>query len=143
MEESTKKLLEECSLGCKMAASSMEQVSKYITGDRLGDVIADYKEKHEQLGKKADHILQHVGEEPKEPGMAVSAYSWLTTEMKMKLNDDDAEISKIMMNGCNMGIQSISGFLNQYEDASQESKELARELVQTEESFMKDLKQFL
>lgn len=143
MEEATKKLLEECSSGCRMAVDSMEQVKKYITGDKMENVISDYKEKHKQLGERVDMMLRNGGSEPKEPGMAASAFSWITTEVKMKMNDDDSQISKLMMNGCNMGIQSISGFLNQYNDASQESKALARELVRTEESFMKDLKQFL
>lgn len=143
MEEATRKLLEECSEGCKMAVSSMDQVSKYVRGEKLESVIADYKQKHQKLEKKADAMLQRGGGEPKEPGMAASAFAWVTTEMKMKLNDDNSQISKLMMNGCNMGIQSISGFLNQYENASGESRALAGELVETEESFMKELRQFL
>lgn len=42
-----------------------------------------------------------------------------------------------------MGIQNISGAMNQYGGASADSKKIARELVQTEEAFMKDLKEFL
>ena len=48
-----------------------------------------------------------------------------------------------MMDGCNMGIQSVSEYLNQYPQASQESKSLAKKLVETEEMFMKELKKFL
>ena len=61
----------------------------------------------------------------------------------MKLNDDNSRISQILMDGCNMGIQNISGAMNQYGAASADSKKIARELVQTEEAFMKDLKEFL
>ncbi len=143
MEEATKKLLEECSQGCRMAVSSMDQVGKYITGDHMENVINDYKEKHQQLGRQADGMLKEEGKEPKQPGAAASAMSWITTEMKMKLNDDNSQISMLMMDGCNMGIQSISKALNQNEAASPESKTLARELVRTEEAFMQDMKQFL
>lgn len=143
MEESTKKLLEECSQGCRMAVSSMDQVSKYITGDHMENMITDYREKHRKLGSQADGMLKEEGAEPKQPGAAASAMSWITTEMKMKLNDDNSQISMLMMDGCNMGIQSISRALNQHGDASPESKALARELVRTEEAFMQDMKQFL
>ncbi len=143
MEEVTKKLLEECSLGCQMAVDSMNQVGKYVNGSRMEEVLSDYKAKHRRIGERVDEMLKSAGEEGKEPGMAASAFSWITTEVKMKLKDDDKQISKLMMNGCNMGIQSISGCLNQYTAADEKSRKLAEELVETEEKFMKELRQFL
>lgn len=143
MEEVTKKLLEECSQGCKMAVDSMNQVSTHVNGDKLKGVIEDYKDKHEKIGKKVDELLQKGGAGGKEPPMAASAFSWMTSELKMKMKNDDSQISKLMMDGCNMGIQSISGFMNEYVAASGESMALARELVHTEEDFMKELKSFL
>lgn len=143
MEEATKKLLEECSQGCKMAVSSMDQVGKYVNGSQMESVLSEFKEKHKKIGAKVDELLKKGGAEGKEPGAAASAFSWITTEVKMKVNDNDSQISKLMMDGCNMGIQSISSFLNQYSAASGESKKLAFELVETEESFMQELKQFL
>ena len=143
MEEVTRKLLEECSQGCKMAVGSMNQVCQHVNGSRLEDVILDYREKHEEIGKKADELLEAGGVAVKAPGAAATAYSWLSTEMKMRLNDDNSRISQILMDGCNMGIQNISGAMNQYGGASADSKKIARELVQTEEAFMKDLKEFL
>lgn len=143
MDQATKKLLEECSQGCKMAVNSMNQVSKYVTDRKLEQLITEYKEKHEKLDKKTESILKKNQVEVKEPKMTASAYSWVTTEMKLKMNNDSSQVSKLMMDGCNMGIQSIGGFLNQYVGASSESQSLAKELVRTEEEFMKELKQFL
>ncbi len=143
MEEATIKLLQECSQGCQMAVESMDQVSKYVTGDRMGSLITDYRRKHEQLGKRVDGMLKESGAEPKQPGMAASAMSWMTTEVKMKLKNDNSQISTLMMDGCNMGIQSISRTMNENAAASKESRGLAQELVRTEEAFMQDLKEFL
>ncbi len=72
-----------------------------------------------------------------------SAFSWLSTEMKMMFKDDNNQIAKIMMNGCNMGIQSISEDINKYSNASSESVSLAKKLVKAEENFMRDLERFL
>lgn len=143
MEEVTIKLLEECSKGCRMAVNSMNQVSGHVNGDKLGNVINDYKRKHEQLGKKADDMLTQGGASPKDPPLAASAFSWVTAEMKMKMKDDNSQISKLMMDGCNMGIQGISKAMNENAAASQESMALARDLVHTEEDFMRELKDFL
>lgn len=143
MDQATKNLLNECSSGCKMAVDSMNQVSKFVSEGKLKKVIEDCKEKHEQLDKKVSDLLKESGETEKQPGMAASAFSWMTTEIKMKLNQDDSQAAKLLMNGCNMGIQSISEMMNQNVCASKESCSLAQELVKTEEDFMKELEQFL
>ena len=48
-----------------------------------------------------------------------------------------------MMDGCNMGIQSVGKFLNQYDQATKESRRLAEKLLQDEEDFMGKLREFL
>lgn len=143
MDQATSSLLKECSSGCLMAVDSMNQVSRFVTDEKLEQILISYKKKHEQLEQKAAGLLKTAGEEVKQPGMAASAFSWITTEVKMKLKQDAAQVSKLMMNGCNMGIQSISEAINQNQCASKESRSLAEELVKTEEDFMKDLQQFL
>ena len=143
MEDVTRKLLEECSQGCKMAVGSINQVFPHVSDEKLENVMRGYKNKHEQIGKEVDEILKAEGAQGKAPGAAATACSGITTDVKMKMNDDNSKISQLMMDGCNMGIQNISGAMNQYENASGESMQLARKLVHTEESFMKELKEFL
>lgn len=143
MEEDTRKLLEECNSGCKMAVSSMEQIQDYVTNKELDQVIAKSKENHQKLEADSTKLLKELGEGQKEPGAMAAAFSWFTTEVKMLIKDDSTQIAKIMMNGCNMGIQSISEDLNKYTEASEESKALAKKLVKEEERFMKELKEYL
>ena len=61
----------------------------------------------------------------------------------MMMKDDDKQAAKIMMDGCNMGVQSICGFMNQYSGASKSSMEVAQNLVKTEERFREEMKAFL
>ena len=56
---------------------------------------------------------------------------------------DSRQIAKIMTDGCNMGIQSVSEYINKYPAASGDSVSLAKDLVKTEESFMKELREYL
>ena len=42
MDNSTKKLLEECSVGCKMGIESMEQVQHHVTDAGIAGVIEKY-----------------------------------------------------------------------------------------------------
>lgn len=69
-----------------------------------------------------------------------SAMSWITTEMMMTFNGDNHQAAKLMMDGCNMGIQSVCEYENKYESAS---KDTAHELVKIEKDFMEKMERFL
>ena len=143
MNEDTRKLLEECNSGCKMALGSMKQVKEYIQDEKIKKIVESYKQKHEQLEIESSNLLKGAGNSEKEPGVMASMFSWFTTEMKLMIEDDGHQIAKLMMDGCNMGIQSISEYQNKYKEASKEATELAKKLVKTEENFMQEMKQFL
>lgn len=143
MNEHTEKLLEECVSGCKMAIGSMNQVLEFIKEGEQWRVIECYKEKHEKIEREAGEMLHASGRREKKPSAAASVFSWFTTEAKMMMPDDAHQAAKIMMDGCNMGIQSISEHLNDYTEASNEAVKLAKELIHMEETFVKELKVFL
>ena len=143
MNEDTIKLLEECNAGCKMAIGSMNQVQEYVQDDELRQAIDKYKARHEKLEEESAGILEESGKQEKEPGVVASTFSWFTTEMKLMIDADNHQIAKLMMDGCNMGIQSISEFQNQYSEASKEAKEIAKKLIQMEEEFRKEVEKFL
>ena len=62
MEEDTRKLLEECNSGCKMAVSSMEQIQDYVTNKELDQVIAKSKENHQKLEADSTKLLKERAE---------------------------------------------------------------------------------
>ena len=72
-----------------------------------------------------------------------SAMSWLTTEMKLMIHENTSEISKNIMNGCNMGIQSIREQMSKYKTASEEAVKLANKLIKLEEDMFSDAKEFI
>ena len=143
MEDHTIGLLQECSQGCKMGIKSMNQVEEYVSGDKLKKVIDKCIEEHKTLESEADHLLMWHGQDSKPPEKLSAAMSWFSTEMKLMMNDNDKQAAKILMDGCNMGIQSVCGFMNQYSGASKSSMELAEKIVKTEDKFREELKAFL
>ena len=48
-----------------------------------------------------------------------------------------------MTEGCNMGVKSLSKYLNQYRAASEEAKGLCCELITLEEKLAKDIRCYL
>ncbi len=143
MEKQSVEILKECSVGCKMAIDSMNQIMEYVRDERLAKVIEAANQKHCKLEERATKALTSHGKCAEEPGKAIEAFSWLTTEMKMMIKDDSRQIAKIMTNGCNMGIQSIMAVINTNPQADAESMDIAKDIVKAEEEFAKELKPFL
>lgn len=143
MNEDSIKLLEECNTGCKMALKSLSQVGSYVMDTELLMLIEKYARKHDVIEVHSSELLIEAGKCDKEPGAMATAFSWITAEVKLLIKDDNHQITSILMNGCNMGIQSISECQHKYPGAEKKIMKLAYELVKCEEDFMKELKAFV
>lgn len=143
MNEDTINLLKECNAGCKSATNSMEQVQSYIENEKLKSIIDEYNDKHIKIGDECHQMLNVYHEEEKDPQVSAKAFSWISTEMKLMMNNDDHKIADIMIDGCNMGIKSVSGYINKYKTADKDSVDLAKKLVKVEQEFMNELLGYL
>lgn len=142
MDANTIELLKECNKGSKMAINNITQVLEKINSTDFATLVKGYNEEHKEIRDETSELLREYGKEEAEPGLMTSAFAYISTEFKTR-DDDDKEIAKILMDGCNMGIQSVSEYLNKYTDASPESIRVARKLVKLEEKFMSDVKEYL
>ena len=83
------------------------------------------------------------GADIKEPGVFAKMAAKLQTAMKMAVNDDQSQAAKLLTEGCNMGIETISGSLNEYRDADSKSVAIAERLRTLEEKMVGDLQPLL
>lgn len=143
MDEQTRKLLEECSIGCKMAVSSLKQISEYIKDSNLMKLVEDYISRHKELEDEAVSTLADSGNDAKDPGAVSSAFAWFTTEVKLTFNNDNSQIAKLLMNGCNMGIKTLGERMNTLNQADKNAHALAQKIIKTEQNLMKDLQPYL
>lgn len=139
----TVELLREVDSGCLMALNSIHQVQEYSMSDGMAKALQKYVTEHKEIGDKASQMLKEMGEPEKRPHPIATAMSWITTEMKMMIKDDNTQIAKLMMDGCNMGIQGIGEKISQFQQASDESVKLARKLIQVEEKMLSEIKEYL
>lgn len=143
MDEQTRKLLEECCSGCRMAVDSFSQVQEYVKDSQLRQLISDYTEKHRQLEEKAATLLKKSGNEEKAPGIMASTMAHVTTDVKLSFNSSNTQIAKLLIDGCTMGIKTLGEKSNQFAQAEKEACSLASEIIKTEEDLMKKLKKYL
>ena len=143
MNEDSINLLKECNAGCKSATNSMEQVEPFINNDELRSVIDKYNDKHIKIGDECHEMLNEMEESEKDPHTIAKVFSWVSTEVKLMVDDDSSKIAQLMVDGCNMGIKSVSKYIDQYKNASKEIMSLAKNLVKIEQEFMDDLLVFI
>ena len=67
----------------------------------------------------------------------------MKTNMKLGMDYSDQTIADLMTDGCNMGVKTLHKYLNQYEAADERSKDIAKKLINLEETLTLDIRQYL
>ena len=143
IEQDTIKLLRECDAGIKMGVSSIDDVIGYVDDDKLEDTLSESKNKHIALQDEIQKQLEAFHDDGKDPSVMAKSMSWMKTNMKLVMEESDHTIADLMTDGCNMGVKSLSKYLNQYEAASEDAKDITKRLINLEEKLAQDIRCYL
>ena len=139
----TVELLRQCDAGITMGVASIEEVLEAVADPEMKRILARCKEAHQQLGTEVDVLLARYHEEGKEPNPVAKGMSWLKTNVKMAMEATDQTAADLITDGCNMGVKSLSRYLNEYGAAEESAKSVVRQLIRLEEQLAVDLRGFL
>ena len=143
VEQDTIRLLRECDAGVKMGISSIDDVLDHVTSEAFLKKLNACKDSHQQLESEIQQHLTRFQDDGKKPNPIAKGMSWMKTNMKLSMEDTDATIADLMTDGCNMGVKSLSKYLNQYEAADEFSKDIAKRLIRQEETLAADIREYL
>ncbi len=143
IEQDTVKLLRECDAGIKMGVSAIDDTLEHVKDERLKELLEDNKSKHEALRAETESMLSAYHDDGKEPNPIAKGMSHMKTNMKMGIDYSDATVADLITDGCNMGVKSLSRYLNQYAAADETSKDITKKLIRLEESLAVDLRDYL
>ena len=143
IEQDTIKLLRECDAGIKMGISSIDDVLDRVKDKAYYKDLQNCKKEHEQLQGEIQGLLGKYRDEGKDPNPIAKGMSWVKTNVKLGMEESDAVIAALMTDGCNMGVKSLSRYLNQYKAADESSKNLAKKLIRSESQLAVDIRQYL
>ena len=143
IEKDTIRLLRECDAGIKMGVASIEDVIDDVSDSKFRQKLSDSKREHERLNTEIQNLLDEYGDEGKEPNPMAKSMSWIKTNAKMAWDGSDETIADLMTDGCNMGVKSLSKYLNQYAAASEKTKDIAKKLISMEANLTRDIRQYL
>ncbi len=143
IEKDTVRLLRECDAGVKMGVESIDDVRDYVRDEKLKDLLVTCKREHETLSSEIESELNRFGDDGKEPNIFAEGMSKMKTEVKLRMNESDSTIACLMTDGCNMGVKSLSRYLNQYAAADEKSKDITKRLIKLEEKLAVDIRPWL
>lgn len=143
IEQDTIKLLRECDAGIKMGVASIDEVLDYVHEETFCKYLTDCKSEHNKLKEEIQVRLDEFHDEGKDPNPMAKGMSWMKTNVKLVMNESDSTIADLITDGCNMGVKSLSRYLNQYKAADEKSKDITKRLIRLEEKLAVDIRSFL
>lgn len=143
IEQDTVKLLRECDAGIKMGVDSIADVLEYACDNTLRHALLACKTTHEKLQHEVNVLLDQYHDSGKEPNPMAKSMSWVKTNVKLAMEDSDKTIADLITDGCNMGVKSLTRYLNQYKAADERSKTITKNLIASEEKLVIELRPFL
>ncbi len=133
METDTVKLLRECNAGIKMGEDAIKQVMPHVKNGEMRHTLEVCKNTHASLGDETHSLLLSRGANTKDPHPIIKTMSSMKIGASMMMKETDKNIANLMTDGCNMGIKSLSKYLNQYDAADDKAKSIAKRLIASEE----------
>ena len=143
METDTIRLLRECNSGIKMGENAIKKVISHAKNEELRHSLEVCKNTHASLGDETHGLLLKHGANTASPHPVAEAMSDMKIRASMIMHENDRSIADLMTDGCNMGIKSISKYLNQYKNADEKSKSIAKRLIASEEYLENKMRDFL
>lgn len=143
IEQDTIRLLRECDAGVKMGIAAIDNVLSEVKNEEFRVKLIDLKDDHQQLNGDIQKLLGKYHDDGKNPNPFIKGMSQLKTNFRMAAENSDATIADLMTDGCNMGVKSLSRYLNQYKAADESSKELTKRLIKIESDFTAEIRPYL
>lgn len=142
-QEDTVYLLKECNSGCKMAVENLKAMLDKIGNGKMKQQVEDSIKEHEKIGDKTHELLVKAGETDKKPAAMAEVMAKMKSGFKLAVDSSDSEVADLLIDGCNMGIKSVSRYLNKYSGAEKEVKDMVDDLVKLEQKLMDELRFYL
>ena len=143
MENDTVRLLRECNAGIKMGEDAIKKVLPLAKNEKLRESLEVCKNTHAALGDETHELLARHNADTKDPHPVARMMSGMKIRTKMMMHKTDNAIADVMTDGCDMGIKSLSRYLNEYKNADKESRSVAKRLIASEEYLENRIRDFL
>lgn len=142
-KQNTIKLLRECDVGIKMGIIAIDEVISHIKNEEFHDKLFSYKQEYNGLQSEIQSLLDKFRDEGKNPDFIAKSMSWMKTNIKLGINESDANVADLMTDGCNMGIKTMYKILNKFQDADCDAISISKRLIALGERQVTEMRKYL
>ena len=143
IEQDTIRLLRECDAGVQMGISAISDVLDDVKSESMRSALSSSMQEHARLAEELQDALHRFSDAGKQPNPMAKAMSTVKTNMELIMKPTDSTIASLILDGCNMGVKSLSKYLNEYKAADESAKDVCKKLIALEEQLAKDLRDYL
>lgn len=133
----SEEVLAEIHRNCALALQSISDILPETDDEEVRSELMAQHEEYEKFGGKAAILAKDKCIELKNPCAFKKAMMWSSIKMNTMTDDSRAHIAEMMVQGTVMGITALKSSLAEMsdEEADEEIKALANELLEAEEKF--------
>lgn len=139
----TTELLKRCDQGVRMGIDAISDMLPKVDDEKLKDLLRKFSDRHNDVKIDLDGMLESHGLRSEAPGVMAKSMAEMKTDFKMMIKKDDKTAADLMTDGCDMGMKTLTKYLNEYEGAEEKAKDMARRIIKIEEDFEKALREYL
>lgn len=136
-----KYILEEICSGMDMGIQSVDAVYDHVTNDEMKHLLANQKNNYLTSKNRAMQLLKTIPEETTQKKME-STMAKMMIKMKTMMNDSDAKIAKMMIQGSNMLLLELNKMKNE-NNPKDDVLKFMDDLLKQEQKHIDELKPFL
>ena len=126
-----------------MGVTAINDVMSYVSSGELKGSLNKSMNENRRIMKDLQSQLNRFHDGGKDPNAMLKSMAWLKTNVRLKMNSSDSVVADLITDGCNMGIKSLNRYLNEYKAADERTKDIARDIIGTEERLAYEIRKFL
>ncbi len=140
----SEEILAEVHRNCEYAKQSIADILPETEDGEMREELLRQHEEYERIGGRAALLAHERNIELKNPGPLKKAMVWGGIKMNAMKDGSPAHIAEMMVQGTVMGVTALRTSLGEMSDlADEDVKDLAEELLRTEEDFEKVWKEMI
>lgn len=128
---------------CEMGVQGLLDVKDSITAHEMKSAVDSQIKEYQRITGRTEKLLRSVGETPSSPGLMAKASSGAMSAMKLMADSSDSKIAEMVIQGNTMGITKGTKHLNDYSGDDPKVRGLARQLIETQQANVDQMKKFL
>ena len=127
-----------------MGVDGILKVLETASGEKLRGALQSQLSEYDQIRREAMQLLRERGSEPESPSAVAKMTAKVTATVNTMRDSSPQSIAEMMIQGSTMGTVEMTRRLHQLSDQSDpELVSLGRQLLQTEEQNIQQMKRFL